>query len=97
MLMNLVQNALDASPPGEAVDVELAQGECARIAIRNLGEVPRDIRERFFDKYATSGKVGGTGLGTYLAQLFAEAQSGAVELDCSAPGQTTLTVRLPRP
>ncbi|MBI5519378.1 MAG: PAS domain S-box protein [Desulfovibrio sp.] len=97
MLMNLVQNALDASPQGEVVDVELTQGQCARIAIRNRGEVPQDIRERFFDKYATSGKVGGTGLGTYLARLFAEAQSGAVELDCSEPDRTLITVRLPRP
>lgn len=97
MLTNLVQNALDASPPGETVRVDLDQGECSRIAIRNRGAVPEAVRERFFDKYATSGKTGGTGLGTYSAQLFAEAQNGCVELDTSEPGHTSITVRLPRP
>jgi len=97
MLINLVQNALDASPAGEAVLVELEQGKCSRIVIRNCGEVPEPVRERFFDKYATSGKSGGTGLGTYSAQLFAEAQNGCVDLDTSVPGCTSLIVRLPRP
>ncbi len=97
MLVNLVQNALDASPPGERVEVELAQGECSRIVIRNRGEVPEGIRESFFDKYATSGKTGGTGLGTYSAQLFAKAQNGSVELDTDEPGFTSVVVRLPRP
>lgn len=97
MLVNLVQNALDASPPGECVEVELFQGECSRITIRNRGEVPLNIRDCFFEKYATSGKTGGTGLGTYSAQLFAEAQNGWVELTTDEPGFTSVIVRLPRP
>ncbi|HWR04871.1 MAG TPA: PAS domain S-box protein [Humidesulfovibrio sp.] len=97
MLVNLVQNALDASPPGERVEVELLQGECSRITIRNRGEVPVNIRDCFFEKYATSGKTGGTGLGTYSAQLFAEAQNGWVELNTDEPGFTSVIVRLPRP
>jgi nitrogen-specific signal transduction histidine kinase len=46
-----------------------------RIMIQNKGAVPAEIRERFFDKFVTSGKQGGTGLGTYSAKMLAEAQS----------------------
>jgi nitrogen-specific signal transduction histidine kinase len=67
------------------------------VVIRNRGAVPESLRERFFDKYATSGKQTGTGLGTYSSLLFAEAQRGCVELEASEPGATTLIVRLPRP
>jgi len=97
ILSNLLVNALEASPAGERVSIRLEQGECARVIIRNKGEVPEALRERFFEKYATSGKTAGTGLGTYSAQLFAEAQRGCVELDASEPGATTIVVRLPRP
>lgn len=97
LLANLVVNALEASPPGAQVDISLEHTECARVVIRNQGAVPEALRERFFDKYATSGKQTGTGLGTYSSLLFAEAQRGCVELDASEPGATTLIVRLPRP
>ena len=35
------------------------------VVIDNEGEVPPTMRGRFFDKYATAGKAGGAGLGTY--------------------------------
>jgi len=97
ILSNLIVNALEASPVGERIEIRLERGECARVVIRNQGEVPQALRERFFEKYATSGKTAGTGLGTYSAQLFAEAQRGCVELDTSESGATTLIVRLPLP
>jgi len=96
ILSNLLLNALEASPVGGRVDIRLERVECARVVIRNSGEVPSALREHFFEKYATSGKTTGTGLGTYSAQLFAEAQGGRVELDAAEPGATTLIVRLPR-
>ncbi len=97
LLTNLVVNALEASPGDEEISVRLEAGECARVAIRNRGEVPQHLRDRFFEKYATSGKTTGTGLGTYSAQLFAEAQHGCVELIADEPGYTTVIVRLPLP
>ncbi|SDH23162.1 PAS domain-containing sensor histidine kinase [Roseospirillum parvum] len=97
LFTNLVRNAIEALPgPGLAVTIDLAS-EAGRAVVRitNPGEVPPAIRDRFFEKYATSGKAGGTGLGTYSARLMARAQGGALELDTSTPGQTTLTVTLP--
>lgn len=104
-LANLLKNAAEAAPEGGAVQVRLvrepgaAAGEpgLAGVAIRNPGEVPRDMRRRFFEKYATSGKPGGTGLGTYSALLLVRTMGGSLALDTDEPGYTTVTVRLPLP
>ncbi|WP_394698468.1 ATP-binding protein [uncultured Desulfobacter sp.] len=49
----------------------------------------------FFDKYATFGKSGGTGLGTYSAKLFTQIHGGQIEMDSSDTSGTTITVRFP--
>lgn len=96
MLGNLLQNAVEASPKGEAVELDLArEGSRTTVAIRNSGEVPGPVRERFFEKYATFGKKSGTGLGTYSALLIARVHGGGISLDASVPGRTTVTVSLP--
>ena len=95
LLSNLVKNAVEASPEGETISVLLEDREEPAIRIHNQGTVPMDIRERFFEKYATSGKSGGTGLGTYSAKLIAETQGGSINLASSDEQGTTVTVRLP--
>jgi signal transduction histidine kinase len=95
LIDNLLKNALEASQRGERVQLRLSRGTGAELAIRNHGEVPRDVRERFFEKYATSGKTSGTGLGTYSARMAARAHGGEVVLDASEPGCTTVRVLLP--
>lgn len=98
MLGNLLKNALEASPEGGVVEVDLAEAgdDAVRVTIRNQGEVPASIRDRFFDKFVTAGKENGTGLGTYSARRIAEFHGGGVSLDCSTPGRTTVTVLLPK-
>ena len=97
MLQNLVVNALEASPPGDAVDVDLQPGhDRIRLVVANPGEVPAAIRARMFEKYVTMGKLGGTGLGAYSAALAVRAHGGSIELDASVPGRTTIAVTLPR-
>ncbi|GFK92905.1 Alkaline phosphatase synthesis sensor protein PhoR [Fundidesulfovibrio magnetotacticus] len=96
VLVNLLRNALEARGREEKVTVAVSAGAQARLDISNPGEVPGDIRERFFGKFVTSGKKGGTGLGAYSARIMARAMGGDVELDCSRPGRTTVTVLLDR-
>lgn len=91
LLENLVQNAVEASPRDCKVTIAL-QSRPRRLAVRNRGEVPEAIRETFFDKYVTSGKAWGTGLGTYSARLVAEAHGWTISLDCSVPGWTEVSV-----
>jgi len=102
VVANLLSNALEAAPEGSQVSLNLedeptrGQGDgFVRLSIRNLGAVPEDFRARFFEKYATHGKRGGTGLGTYSARLIARAYGGDVAFDCGDGASTTLTVRLP--
>lgn len=97
-LQNLLLNALEASPPGATVLVELSTDTACRVLIRNTGVVPVDIRERFFDKYVTLGKVKGTGLGTYSARMMIRAQGGDIAMATSDErNETLLTVTLPLP
>lgn len=66
------------------------------VRMTNHGVVPKDIRERFFDKFSTSGKQGGTGLGAFSAQLIARTQGGDITMQTSdEKGTTTISVTLP--
>ena len=99
MLTNLLKNAMEHSPVGGTVDITMQPGEDGLCEIRlcNQGETAPAFRERFFEKYATYGKPGGTGLGTYSARLMARTMTGDLCLDASVPGETTLVLRLPTP
>jgi len=97
LFQNLLKNACEAAPDATKVTIKLYDQSPLRIVIANKGAVPADMRDRFFDKYATSGKQGGTGLGTYSAKLLTEAQNGSMELAVSDEDNTTaITVVLPR-
>lgn len=97
MLANLVKNAMEAAPESSAVTVDVAAGPSdALISVHNEGKIPEDFRDRIFDKYATRGKPGGTGLGTYSARLIARAHKGELTLDASEKRGVRLIVRLPR-
>ncbi|EFI35749.1 response regulator receiver sensor signal transduction histidine kinase [Desulfonatronospira thiodismutans ASO3-1] len=92
---NIYKNAIEASPRGQVVSISIFTGPRTCVYIENKGEVPQDIRDNFFDKFVTQGKVGGTGLGSYSSRLAARALQGDIELDTSTPGQTTICVFLP--
>ncbi|MCP4701114.1 MAG: response regulator [Gammaproteobacteria bacterium] len=97
MLANLIKNALEASPEGECITISLdEEDEASVIGIHNKGVIPENIRNRFFDKYTTSGKSQGTGLGTYSARLMAETLGGSIHLETSDEEDITVTIRLPK-
>ncbi|MDR3641616.1 MAG: PAS domain S-box protein [Humidesulfovibrio sp.] len=96
VLSNLLKNAAEASPDGEELGLTLTlDGETAVVTLRNKGEVPDQIRERFFEKYATWGKSHGTGLGTYSAQLMVHTLGGTLTLRTAEQGFTSLIMTLP--
>ncbi len=97
-IQNLLANAFEASPPDATVHVGLSLDKECRIEIRNQGVVPVEIRDRFFDKYVTKGKLKGTGLGTYSALMMVKAQNGDIAMRTSdRDNETVVTVRLPLP
>lgn len=96
MLTNLLKNAFEASEPGAVVAVELVREDGRLlVTVRNRGAAPVEVRERFFDKYSTSGKKRGMGLGTYSARLVARAHGGDITMRTSEEEGTTVTVVLP--
>ncbi len=96
-LRNLLVNALEASPAGETVTLELTTPGCF-LSIRNHGAAPPEIRNNFFDKFVTKGKKSGTGLGTYAAKMMIEAMGGEIGMRASDElDETVVSVRLPAP
>lgn len=96
LLMNLLKNAVEASPENAKVGVEVTElGSAVSIQITNQGMVPPGIREHFFNKFISSGKRDGTGLGTYSAKLMTETQGGSIDMETSEKTGTVVTVTMP--
>jgi len=91
---NLIKNAIEASPKSGQITISLSEKDTTIISIHNQGTVPKEIRDKFFDKYITAGKQEGTGLGTYSAKLMAETQGGSIHVETSEETGTTVTVLL---
>jgi two-component system sensor histidine kinase HydH len=96
-LLNLVVNAIEATPPGGEVAVEVRPaGEGAEIVIRDTGrgmaaETLRRIGTPFFTT-----REEGTGLGVVLARSVIAQHGGSLRYD-SEPGKgTQVRVELPR-
>lgn len=92
---NLLDNALDASPPGARVEVSIATSDAhAVIAIRDRGVgIPPVVRDRLFTPFCTT-KPDGIGLGLVLAREIVEAHGGTLGWEAASPG-TIFTLVLP--
>lgn len=97
MLSNLIKNASEAGPPNSPITIFMSTQESGVVKIHNQGVVPREIREQFFEKYITSGKKAGTGLGSYSARLITETLGGKIRMETSEKTGTTITMDLPLP
>ena len=96
LLANLIKNAIEAAPRQSTITIRWEKtADQAIIAIHNQGAVPAELVTRFFEKYTTAGKSGGTGLGTYSALLIATIQNGTIRMETTEESGTTLRVFLP--
>lgn len=98
LLCNLLRNAVEGSLDGDEVTLTLVQhGDRVEIRLHNSGCIPETIRSKFFEKYVTSGKPQGTGLGAYSAMMMTKAQGGTIRFETSEEAGTTLIVELLAP
>ncbi|WP_194852504.1 sensor histidine kinase [Nonlabens antarcticus] len=96
LFQNLIGNAIDASPENGTIDILIMDGSDFKIRISNAGMIPIEIQKNFFEKYTTSGKDRGTGLGTYIAQMVARFHGGDITFESTATEGTALTIRIPK-
>lgn len=96
VLLNLIINAVHATPQGGVVEVGSRRaGGCAELTVRDYGVgVEPGIRGRIFDPFFTT-KPEGSGLGLSVAHQLIRQHEGEIELvDVDGPGSLFL-VRLP--
>ena len=94
-ITNLLENAIDFSPAGAAIEISLsAEGNQTTLTLRDHGPgIPDYARERVFERFYSlrhhSNQRKGTGLGLTLVKEAAELHGGTITLE-SAPGGGTL-------
>ncbi|MHB2154942.1 sensor histidine kinase [Calditrichota bacterium GD2] len=81
-LINLVKNAMEASPPQAPVSVRLEVTENkARILIEDEGGgIQPELKERIFDLYFTT-REEGTGIGLSIVEKIVEAHGGKIKVE----------------
>ena len=94
---NLLDNALDALPPGGTITVRTrAENDFVRVFILDDGPgIPADVLPRILEPFFTTKPAGeGTGLGLDIALRIVEQHGGRLEVK-SEPGRTEFGVWLP--
>lgn len=96
---NLIDNAVDALPPGGRLELatrRIGNRLCVEVADNGPG-IPEEAQSRVFDAFFTTKPVGeGTGLGLDIARRLVLRHHGEMRLH-SAPGSTRFQVMLPLP
>ncbi|HYK71061.1 MAG TPA: HAMP domain-containing sensor histidine kinase [Streptosporangiaceae bacterium] len=97
ILDNLIANALDALPPGGAIQIRAEPaGTIVRIVVADDGPgMSRQQQQVAFRRFATSNGAG-TGLGLAIVDRLTVASGGAASLSDTPGGGLTVTIELPR-
>jgi two-component system, OmpR family, sensor kinase len=100
LLANLLQNAVQHTPPGGTVSIDVTpDGARAYVRVTDGGAgIAAEDRSRIFDRFVQldpSRGSGGAGLGLTIAKWIAEAHRGSVSVESSGPRGSTFCVVLP--
>jgi PAS domain S-box-containing protein len=99
-IYNLVQNAIDASPPGGVVRVTAtATDRVFSLSVRDQGPgIPDDLREQIFAPFFTTktgGRTSGMGLGLALVRRSVDALGGRIRIRDVPEGGTEFLIEIP--
>jgi len=97
LLVNLLKNAVEASPDGESVILRVREapdgGSYIQVLDRGRGMDEDSMRQALLPFYST--KSGGTGLGLPLCREIIEAHGGKIAVEARSGGGTVVTCWLP--
>jgi signal transduction histidine kinase len=99
VLINLIQNAIQALPNGGALRVSLSQAaEAVALAVNDTGVgIPSENLHRIFDPFFTTKPAGeGTGLGLSVSYGIIARHHGRIDVESTVGQGTTFTILLPR-
>jgi len=97
VLVNLMVNAAEASPPGRTVRLIAGPVEAGEVILRVVDQgcgLSDEVLERLFDPFFTT-KEGGTGLGLSIAHRLVEAYGGRLTARNHPEGGAEFVVALP--
>lgn len=95
---NLIENAVNATPGGQ-IDVSLDDASPTLVVVEICNEpaqVAAEVRDRLFERAATSRKGKGSGLGLAIARAAVEAHGGRIRFVELGPPRVRVRVELPR-
>jgi two-component system NtrC family sensor kinase len=108
LLVNLVQNSLDACARGDCIRIEVRLGGTAgaacptdhasiQLVVTDTGcGIPHSVLKQIFDPFYTTKPVGhGTGLGLSVCLGIARSVGGAIEVESAPRHGTRVTVTMP--
>ena len=95
--LNIVINALQATPPGGSVTIStsVSENDCCEISFHDTGRgIEADKLGKIFEPFYTT-KPEGTGLGLAISKKIIESHNGKLLIESESNNGTTVTVRLP--
>lgn len=100
ILYNLIQNAIEASPPGKTVKVSATvSNEQLLLKVSDHGSgIEDDIRDRIFEPFFTSwsgSPASGLGLGLSICKDIVDAMEGSISVESEKGAGTTFSVLVP--
>ncbi|WP_277372646.1 ATP-binding protein [Pseudomonas sp. AA-38] len=98
LLQNLVSNAVQYTPLGGSIQVQLlSDAQALTLQVHDSGPgVPVDMHERLFERFFRLGEGQGAGLGLSIVRRVVELHQGSIALQDSPLGGLQVSVRLPR-
>jgi signal transduction histidine kinase len=99
ILMNLLLNAAQATPPGGTVTISAEKvmfNEKVELRVSDTGcGIPADILPHVFEPFFTTKRNQGTGLGLSISQAYVRSHNGTIHVESLSQHGTTVRIVLP--